>query len=241
MLYNSVMQQYFIQEKFNLNQTFTLDDEQTHHLLCVLRAKVGKVIRVVDIDGYYDDVVISIENNHVYFTIHHLNQQVKKTHVIALVALIKKDKWDFALMKAAELGVDEIIPLMTQRCVVKVKENSFKKERYQKILDEACEQCKRASKVILHDPMTIKQLPVFDGFTRLIPYENEKSTHIKNVAMEDNIVFAIGPEGGFDCKEVELFINKGYQCVTLGTRILRAETALMYSLCAIDLIKGDYA
>ena len=235
------MQQYFIQDKFSLNQTYSLDDEQTHHLLCVLRAKSGKVVRVVDQDGYYDDVSIDIQDNHIYFTIHQLNQQIKKTHVVALMALIKKDKWDFALMKAAELGVDEIIPLMTQRCVVKVKDGNFKKARYQKILDEACEQCKRASKVILHDPLTIKQLPNFDGYTKLIPYENEHSTHIKNVDMEDNIVFAIGPEGGFDCKEVELLISKGYQCVTLGTRILRAETALMYSLCAIDLIKGDYA
>lgn len=235
------MQQYFIQDKFSLNQTYSLDDEQTHHLLCVLRAKSGKVVRVVDQDGYYDDVSIDIQDNHVYFTIHQLNQQIKKTHVVALMALIKKDKWDFALMKAAELGVDEIIPLMTQRCVVKVKDGNFKKARYQKILDEACEQCKRASKVVLHDPLTIKQLPDFDGYTKLIPYENEHSTHIKNVDMDDNIVFAIGPEGGFDSKEVELLISKGYQCVTLGTRILRAETALMYSLCAIDLIKGDYA
>lgn len=238
MAYNKDMQQYFLDTVFEVNQTYSLNQEQSHHLCVVLRAKDGLLIRVVDTLGQYAIVPIHIESNTVFFNIDTLNRNDKKTNIVLLMALIKKDKWDFTLMKASELGVDEIYPLMVNRCVVKVNKE-FKKARYEKILLEAAEQCKRDTVPVLHDPISLKNMPSFEGYTKFIPYEKEESVSLKQLELGDNIVFAIGPEGGFDPSEIQQFDQKGFKSVTLGKRILRAETAALYTLSAIDILKGD--
>lgn len=229
------MQQIFINEKFQVGQFYALDEQQKHHLVDVLRYGNGKTIKVVDSDKNWSIVSLQINDNTCGFTINDIQSSVSNGSTILVMALIKKDKWDLTLTKACELGVDEIYPLVTRRTVVRLDEKSFKKERYLKIIESACSQCKRNDMPQLHDPCDIRHLPSFDGYTKLLAYENEEGIGLWDISFSDQNVIVIGPEGGFDPKEVEWFDQQGYQSISLGSTILRAETAALFALSAIKL------
>lgn len=229
------MQQIFINEKLEVNQFYELDDVQKHHLVDVLRYTNGKTIKVVDMDKNWSIVSLEIGHDSCGFTIKEINSSSSIGKTILVMALIKKDKWDLTLTKACELGVDEIYPLVTRRTVVRLDEKSFKKDRYLKIIESACSQCKRNDMPILHDPCDIQHVPQFDGCTKLIAYENQQGNGLWNIPLTDDNVIVIGPEGGFDPKEIEWFDQQGYTRVSLGSTILRAETAALFCLSAIKL------
>ena len=229
------MQQIFINDKFEINKFYSLDQQQKHHLVDVLRYENGKTIKVVDQDKNWSIVQLEINTNRCGFTIEDIHSSSSIGSTILVMALIKKDKWDLTLTKACELGVDEIYPLVTRRTVVRLDEKSFKKDRYQKIIESACSQCKRNDMPLLHDPCDINHLPDFDGYTKMIAYEKEDGKGLWDIPLTDNNVIVIGPEGGFDIKEVEWFDQHGYTSVSLGSTILRAETAALFSLSAIKL------
>lgn len=231
------MQQYFINETFEIGKTYALDEKQSHHLLHVLKAKESLTIKVVDNQQNYDIGYFKIENDRALFTIEHLYNGQQGNKRILLMALIKKDKWDYCLMKASELGVTDIYPLYTSRCVIKPKDQENKLKRYQKIVENAAAQCKRNDIPLVHDVITLKTIPEFSSMTKILPYEKEDSCYIGEVDLSNDCVFAIGPEGGFTEDEVNQFVQKGFQCVTLGKRILRAETAAFYTLVAIDMTR----
>ena len=229
------MQQIFIDEKLKVNQFYELNEAQKHHLVDVLRYETGKTIRVVDTEKNWSIVSLKIDNDTCGFTVNEVNSSSSNGKTILVMALIKKDKWDLTLTKACELGVDEIYPLVTRRTVVRLDEKSFKKDRYLKIIESACSQCKRNDMPILHDPCDLNHLPDFDGYTKMIAYEKEDGKGLWDIPLTDNNVIVIGPEGGFDIKEVEWFDQHGYTSVSLGSTILRAETAALFSLSAIKL------
>ena len=231
------MQQIFINDKFEIGKYYALDANQKHHLVDVLRYSDGKTIKVVDQDKNWSLVSLKINTDDCGFTIESLNASSSIGSTILVMALIKKDKWDLTLTKACELGVDEIYPLVSRRTVVRLDEKSFKKERYLKIIESACSQCKRNDMPLLHDPLDIHHLPSFDGYTKLLAYENEDGLGIWDISLSENNVIVIGPEGGFDPNEVEAFNQQGYIPVSLGSTILRAETAALFVLSAIKLHK----
>lgn len=234
------MQQIFINDILEKGKFYPLDQQQKHHLIDVLRYSDGKTIKVVDQNHNWSLVSLTINKDVCGFTIESLNVSSSKGSTILVMALIKKDKWDLTLTKACELGVDEIYPLVSRRTVVRLDEKSFKKQRYLKIIESACSQCKRNDMPILHDPLDIHHLPSFDGYTKLLAYENEAGLGIWDVSLSDDNVIVIGPEGGFDPNEVEWFNQNGYTTVSLGSTILRAETAALFALSAIKLHKESF-
>ena len=234
------MQQIFINDIFEKGKFYPLDQQQKHHLIDVLRYSDGKTIKVVDQNHNWSLVSLTINKDVCGFTIESLNASSSKGSTILVMALIKKDKWDLTLTKACELGVDEIYPLVSRRTVVRLDEKSFKKQRYLKIIESACSQCKRNDMPILHDPLDIHHLPSFDGYTKLLAYENEAGLGIWDVSLSDDNVIVIGPEGGFDPNEVEWFNQNGYTTVSLGSTILRAETAALFALSVIKLHKESF-
>ena len=234
------MQQIFINDILEKGKFYPLDQQQKHHLIDVLRYSDGKTIKVVDQNHNWSLVSLTINKDVCGFTIESLNVSSSKGSTILVMALIKKDKRDLTLTKACELGVDEIYPLVSRRTVVRLDEKSFKKQRYLKIIESACSQCKRNDMPILHDPLDIHHLPSFDGYTKLLAYENEAGLGIWDVSLSDDNVIVIGPEGGFDPNEVEWFNQNGYTTVSLGSTILRAETAALFALSAIKLHKESF-
>ena len=212
-----------------------LADDDIFHLTKVMRARVGDQIEVVSSEKVFlcqvnklkpleIDVVSPIKENHEL-----------KAQVILVAALIKGEKFDFLLQKATELGVGEIVLLQTERTVVKIKpaEKELKLERYRRILKEAAEQCKRTKIPQLYRVLTIDQLDSVSANVKMIAYEgvngNTSSFNsiVRSIKEKDKVAIMIGPEGGFSEKEV------GYKTVSLGQRILRAETASFYALSVI--------
>lgn len=246
------MQQYFIENKINVNDTVSLNEEQSHHIKNVLRMKSDTRIRLVDQESnaYYASVFY--HGNCVMASVEEkiLTTGESRMKITLYMGLIKGEKWDYLIQKACECGVHTIVPVYSSRCVVKVKEekNDRKLERWNKIAMEACEQCKRTHIVEVCKPIDIKALTKPDGLG-IIAYEDADfegsnlALCLKNNKL-NHISIVIGPEGGFATQEVAMITDLGYQCVSLGERILRAETAAIFALNAIvyhfDLLGERY-
>lgn len=227
------MQQYFINQQIQIDSLFSFDKEQAHHIKNVLRMKENEMVKVVD----------SLENPF-YATITFQDKEVlgkctealvKKAETVKITliqGMIKKDKWDFLIQKACELGVHQIIPMISSRSVVKVEKQDHKKiERYNKIALEACEQCKRDSIAHVEEPISFKEIIHYKKSLNIVAYEDADHTSqsLKTLLQSQRdvheIVYVVGSEGGFSKDEVAYLVENGFHCVSLGSRILRAETA----------------
>lgn len=237
------MQQYFIEGIIKQGDMIEMNKEQSHHIANVMRMKENEVIRLCDEHQQMYFSRVHFEQRQVYaiaeeFIEDHTHNRV---HITLAQGLIKGEKWDYLLQKSAELGVDEIIPFTSSRCVVKAKDDKMdrKMERWNKILLEACEQCKRSSQVLLHPPLAFQDLCQQDYELKLIAYEdadqisNRLCDILKKHSDVTRILIVIGCEGGFAKEEVAVLENSGFLRASLGARILRAETAALSLLSNI--------
>ncbi len=156
------------------------------------------------------------------------------SHIYLFQGLPKQDKMELIIQKAVELGVWEIIPVQTSRCVVRLDEQRREKKqnRWQKIAQSAAKQSGRGQIPNVHAVCSFSEALAYakDCQVKLIPYElthNMEETRrlIGEIDGEDSIAVFIGPEGGFTEEEMEQAMAAGWQPITLGRRILRTETA----------------
>lgn len=222
--------------RFFVNQSdisagkITLTGDEFLHMSKVLRYKVGYKAIVCADDGVEhlcsiesinkDFAILSIEESHI--------QDTKKCKVTLYAGLLKNNKLDFAIQKAVELGIDEIVPFVSRNTV----ENKISIERANKICLESAKQCGSAylTKVLPLKTFdeVIKDFDKFDNV--LFAYEDEKKHRIKDANLNvKNIAIVVGSEGGFTQEECKLAHDNGAEIVTLGKRILRAETASIVS------------
>ncbi len=159
-------------------------------------------------------------------------------------ALPKGDKMEFIIQKTVELGVDKIYPVEMKRCVVKLddKKKKSKVSRWQSISESAAKQSKRCKIPEMCDVLSFKEAmkkaEEMDLF--LVPYESERGMLSTKEALDEiksgmKIGIIIGPEGGFEDSEVESAIGIGGKVVSLGSRILRTETAAMTAVGMVML------
>ena len=232
------MQQVFIDRSLDINDRYEFDEHNAHHLKNVLKIKKDTIIRLVYQDSYL--AKIEYDNNKIYARVIEIDNNVNELdcEVILVQSLIRKDNFELVLQKACELGVSKIIPLISSRCVALDKNFDVKKLIYQKIMKSACEQSKRNNVAVIDDVCTINELDV-DASLKMVAFENEKYSASKISQLYDkqkSIVIVIGPEGGFSDDEIKVLTDKGYQCVSLGSRILRSETASLYALSVLGEI-----
>lgn len=239
------MQQYFVKEHIVLDQPIQMDDEAFHHISHVLRMKENDIIRLCD-ERQLCYARLHFENGAVYALPYERIEDKTKTAVPITLAmgLIKGDKWDLLIQKACELGVEQIIPFTSSRCVVKNKAEKQDKKlnRWNKIAKEACEQCKRSALVKVHAPIPFAELTKWTqpNALKLIAYEDAdlEGQHLASLLAQhkkpSHVLIVIGAEGGFAKEEVELLRQHDFACVSLGGRILRAETAAFYALSVIS-------
>ena len=157
-----------------------------------------------------------------------------QSRIYLFQGLPKADKMELIIQKAVELGAYEVIPVETKRCVVKLdgKKAAKKVERWKQIAESAAKQSKRMLIPNVHEVLTFKEaLKYAESMdVRLIPYELAKGMQETKEILADiqpgqSIGIFIGPEGGFEEKEVKTAISEGAKPITLGKRILRTETA----------------
>ena len=237
------MQQYFVKETLELNQLVTLDQQQSFHIAKVMRMKEDDVIVIVDgAKVAYEATLQQVGTGcKAQMTSRLERDNEMNAQVTVVMALIKKDKWDFFLMKATELGAARIVPFKAKRSVVKSDDEKLekKKARWMRIVEEAAEQSRRQCVPEVSDPMTLKQLKNVLSDVNLIAYEKESGSGklLRDVLKSSSsVTIVIGPEGGFEPSEVDELMDMGFECVSLGKRILRAETAACYALSAIDAL-----
>ena len=158
--------------------------------------------------------------------------------------LPKADKMEFIVQKAVELGVSRIVPYLSKNCVSRPDKTEKKVERWRKIAAEAAKQCGRGRlpEVAAVVPVAQAIAQAAESETALFFYENEKRTGLRDAlagGVRDTVSLMVGPEGGFDPAEARAAVDAGLHSVSLGTRILRCETAPIAALAAVLYAGGN--
>lgn len=227
-------------------EAVTLTGENARHAGRSLRMKAGESLTVVCGGKEYDCVITGFSDSEVYCSVinRHRCESEPLTRLTLFQAMPKGDKAEFIVQKAVELGVSEIVFVMTGRCVSRPDEKSFAKrrERLMKISLEAAKQCGRGivpeiRGIISFDEM----LENIEGFDKaLMCYEKGgESLSAAGINKGDRIALVIGSEGGFEQSEADRFKAAGGTLTGLGRRILRCETAPLAAASIIMSLAGE--
>ena len=218
------MQQYFTDKKIDIDQTIRLDDDVLYHLIKVLRKDPSYTFRLVDSNK--DVYLCHLVNNCECIATEKLDENNElDCDITCILSLIKNDKFELCLQKLTELGVKRIVPYQSVRSVVKAKDDK-KVIRMRKIVKEAAEQSHRNMIPEVTEVASIKDLKNYLSENNYICYES--SRNIVDVDTGTSLTYIIGPEGGFENNEYEKICAMGFEPISLGKRILRAETAAIY-------------
>ena len=218
----------------NKDNQIIISGEEVKHIQ-VLRKNVGDEIIINS--GIYKIIQMKRESILLEYIEDAPEVGIPISNITLYIALLKTDKLDFVVQKAVEIGVKKIVPFSSANVVVKLddKAKSKRVEKLQKVADEACKQCGRTDMVAVEKIITFKEMKakLENEKAVLFAYEASKDSLRKelNLIKENNvedISIIIGAEGGFTQTEAEeLKQNPAVKCVSLGTRILRAETAAL--------------
>ena len=233
-----------------LADTVTLTGSDAHHLGYTLRARTGERCVVVDAERQVASMEITgfTADTVTLRLVERLAADTESPIRLALaVCLLKSDKMDFVVQKAVELGAATVQPLESENCVARYdgKKAEARRERWQRIADEAAKQCGRTALLevppILPFGEWLTARPERDGAAFFCYEAEEQKTLGAWLAETEGGAFTavVGPEGGFTPTEAEMAKRAGLSAVTLGSRILRAETAAVAALAIAQHVKGD--
>lgn len=226
----------FVDQHFAVNKKIILEKSSTHHLLKVLRKKEGDEIILFDGKGNSClGVISSLNKSQLELEIIELFDKTLRSGIkISLgQSLIKSDPLNFIIQKATELGVASFYPLITDRSVIKLKMTKNRALKWSLIARGACEQCGENWLPIIESPMKLdKWAEVEKSKIKIVLYPSA-TNKISDLDYKDSVSLAIGPEGDFTEYEVDSLIEKGFIPVTIGQRILRAETAAISAISSV--------
>ena len=235
-----------------LTETIAITGGDAHHLAHVMRAQIGDAITVVDAAGQAAEMVVTALTRDVV----HLRMQrvlpaeTEGREVVLVQALLKGEKMDFVVQKATELGAACVCPIVTEHVVVRydAKKAAAKAARWQKIADEAAKQCGRRTLMTVAPIVSLTDLlrdPAYIGAAdtaTVFCYEQEERQSIRMVLCGTEarrVTLIVGAEGGFSPAEAAAVTAAGGQSVSLGYRILRAETASLTALAVTQYELGN--
>ncbi len=218
------MQQYFYATPLNEKMIIELDKDVLYHLIKVLRKDSSYTFRIVDCQGkvFHAHLINNYQAEILKFLDE--NNELDK-NITCIISLIKNDKLELCVQKLTELGIKRIVLYEAERSVVKLKEDK-QIIRLTKIAKEAAEQCHRNIIPEIFAAKSIKQLEQYKSEQNYICYEADNN--IVDIDVKGSISFIIGPEGGFEDREYQQICDLGFESISLGKRILRAETAAIY-------------
>lgn len=235
------MHNFFVNENQRFDDKYIINDKDYNHIKNVLRMNIGDNFLVSDngashlceIEGFEGETVIAqiIEENY--------NDTTLSIKIYLFQGLPKGDKMEMIIQKTVELGVEGIFPVEMTNCVVKLDEKKKKSKvsRWQSISESAAKQSKCNKIPEIFDVLTYKQAlaKAKELDLLLVPYESKNGMEDTKDALSQikagmSVGILIGPEGGFDEKEVEQAFDMGGKVISLGKRILRTETAAITSV-----------
>ena len=243
---------FFADENAKQNSQYIINGADYNHIKNVLRMDIGDTCLIscdgksdlCEITAFYDDAVCLeiVEEDY--------NDTELPIKIYLFQGLPKGDKMEYIIQKCVELGVFAIIPVEMKHCIVKLDDKKAKSKvsRWQSISESAAKQSKRN---IIPEIMGVSSFDKALEFAKtldliMVPYENKdgmKATveALENLKTVKSVGIFIGPEGGFDEKEIEKTLNTNAKVISLGKRILRTETAAItsVSMCMLEIEKGS--
>lgn len=224
-----------------------LSEEEVAHLVRVRRARPGTLFEGIDgsgrillcrlqrsASGWYGEILQEI-----------VRQSESQLAVRLAQALVKKDKFEWILQKATELGVTELVPLQTARSEIRLSDSreTRKMQRWERIVAEAVKQCGRSRIPRLHPPVLLGEFLESPDDSLCFVLDKEQGQPLRAFLARQEpprcCTVLVGPEGGWDATERNLFTGRQLPRISLGPRILRAETAPLAILSILQYEWGD--
>lgn len=236
------MQHFFVTPEQVSMTHITIIGSDVNHVKNVLRMKLGEQLEINDGNNckYIGEIESMSEDQILVLIQEQLDNDTELPSKIYLFqGLPKADKMELIVQKAVELGVTEIIPVMTKRTIVKLddKKKDKKVERWNGIAASAAKQSARGIIPVVSPIISFKEALSYGADMQhgFIPYElaegmQQTKELIEKIQPGESIGIFIGPEGGFEKEEIDLAMQKGIHPITLGRRILRTETAGLTTL-----------
>jgi 16S rRNA (uracil1498-N3)-methyltransferase len=246
------MARFFLPMQQIQDRRATLIGAELNHLRRVLRLRTeDRVVLFDDAGCEHEGIIRDLSEDRAEIEIlrpYRVDNESPLQTILAL-GLTKGEKMDWVVEKATELGVHTILPFFSSYTVPKLNERKMaqRSERWQKIAVSAAKQCGRARipKILALTEFRDLLKTVSRDALRLLFWEKECEQQLSELketrTIISEVVVTIGPEGGFSAQEAALALDQGFQAVRLGRRILRAETAAVAALAAVQLLWGDLA
>jgi len=243
------MHRFIIREGLADGAEVAFSQEEAAHAFKVLRLRAGEKVELSDGEGrLFSAELLMVEREQVTAKVEEeLDGKEAPVRITLYQGYPKADKLELIVQKLTELGACRIVPVVMERSVAKPdpKDKGKRKERLQRIAQEAAKQCGRGMVPEVEEAITWKQAKArFEAHElTIMPWEDAKDVHLKDVHEQKpeirDIAIVIGPEGGISEAEANEAMDKGAVCVTLGPRIMRTETAALASVTVAMNLWGD--
>jgi len=217
---------------------------EAHHVRNVLRMQAGDRAELFDGKGAIIAGEISLVSaQEVIFQV--LSRQDESDSGVPLTlaqAVLKGKKMDLVIQKVTELGVHTFVPVITRYCE-NPRRAGQQLERWQRIMLEACKQCRRPIPMQICPPTKLQELSFSERGHKIMPWEKEAGASFSSLELGDGqpVLVLVGPEGGFHPSEVAYAEEVGFRTISLGPRILRAETAALAAVVLVQQMVGNFS
>lgn len=227
---------------FNIGKKLALDEYAKHHLIKVLRFPKGQEVILFNGDGYdYLARVVEVKKQCIVEVLtHEKNLSESKLDLTLAQGIAKGEKMDFLIQKAVELGVNRIIPIVSERVVVRLKADKVKRRQahWQQIAIHAAEQSGRSVVPKVEAPTKLDTLLDHQTSCGFVLHHRAEKT-LKQIEACQSAIVLIGPEGGFSDNEINQATEANYLPLLLGKRVLRTETASLAAIANMQLLWGS--
>lgn len=224
-----------------------LSKEEAAHALRVLRLKDGSPIEALDGHDAWKAVLHVTDDGAYAELLEKMTSTEAPVDVALFMGIPKGEKLELIAQKLTELGATRVVPVRMKRCVAKIETKDAEKKlaRLRKIASEAMKQCGRTEEMAIDEPVSVAEAAkrISDYELGLMLWEEARGYRLTDAHAETpdarSIAYIVGPEGGISAREAEVFTGAGAKSVTLGPRILRAETAAVAGCAVIMNLWGD--
>lgn len=222
-----------------------LSDSVVQHVCKALRMRTGDNLVLFNGDGNnYRAQLGSVEKRRAQARIIEVQDAGSESSLQVRIgqSLSRGERMDYAVQKATEMGMQQMIPLFSERCEVKLNNERQEKRirHWQQVAISACEQSGRASVPEIAAPQTLEQWIQNEDADLKLVMHHHTAQPLEQIEQPESVALLIGPEGGLTEREVELALENGFKPVALGPRVMRTETAPVAALALLQYLWGDW-
>jgi 16S rRNA (uracil1498-N3)-methyltransferase len=235
----------FVEEALTTDAHREIDGPAANHIARVLRLEAGDAITAFDgRGGEYEARIDAIRKDRVFLSVgaHRAIERESPLPITLAQGISRGERMDLVVQKATELGVRRIVPLLTERSVVRLdaKQSEAKRRHWRAIVVAACEQCGRNTLPEVALPQRLEALlGASDAALQRLVLSPLGERRLSELSCDGPLLILIGPEGGLSDAELTVARNAGFRAIRLGPRILRTETAALAALAAMQHQWGD--